>query len=242
MAVRHLQCLGVSDVDLLLPRPPFALGILDRNASACEAVAKRPHVDLFLGGLQNVVILDVVARCLEIAVALLVRHFVRVVEQEEFQFRGHVGLHLHRFEALQLLLQHCAGAMRHIFMGMVVKHVAKDERRAGKPWCAAQRLEVRLQHEIAIALVPARRLVTRHRFHLDIDAEQIVAAVCFLIAAVDEKLGMEALADETALQVHHRRHHRIDGARRHFGLQLLEAQHTFAHDPFSLSLNYAVAA
>ena len=175
------------------------------------------------------IVLDVVAGGLEIAVALLVRRLVGVVEQEELELRGHVGLHLHLLEALQLLLQDGARAVRHVLVAVVVEHVAQHQRRAREPRRAAQRLHVGLQHEVAIALLPARRLVARHRFHLDVDAEEIVAAMRLLMAAVDEILGVEALADEAALQVDHGGHHRVDGAGLHLGLQLFECQHAFAH-------------
>ena len=44
----------------------------------------------------------------------------------------------------------------------------------------------------------------------------------FLIAAVGEELGMEALADEPALQVDHGGHHRVDGAGLHLGFQFIQ--------------------
>ena len=43
MAVGHLQRLGIADIDLFLAEPRLALGVLDRDAGAVEAVADRPH-------------------------------------------------------------------------------------------------------------------------------------------------------------------------------------------------------
>jgi hypothetical protein len=49
----------VADVDLLLPRIGLALGVLDRDAGAVEAVADRAHHLLLLGRLEDVVVLVV---------------------------------------------------------------------------------------------------------------------------------------------------------------------------------------
>ena len=65
MAVGHLERVGIADVDLLLARPPFALGVLDRDAGALQALADGAHHALLLGGLQDVVVLDVAAGGLE---------------------------------------------------------------------------------------------------------------------------------------------------------------------------------
>ena len=61
MAIRHLQCFGVTDIDLFLARSPFALGVLDRNAGVLQAVADGPHDRLYLGGLEDMVVLDIAA-------------------------------------------------------------------------------------------------------------------------------------------------------------------------------------
>ena len=62
VAVGHGQRVGVADVDLLLARPPLALRVLDRDAGALQAGADRPHHPLFLGGLEDVVVLDIARR------------------------------------------------------------------------------------------------------------------------------------------------------------------------------------
>ena len=85
MAVGHLERAGVADIDLFLARAPFALRILDRDAGAVEPVADRPHHALFLGGLEDVVVLDVVAGGGRVDVALLADGLVVLVEQIEFQ-------------------------------------------------------------------------------------------------------------------------------------------------------------
>ena len=103
--------------------------------------------------------------------------------------------------------------MRHVVM-VVVEHVAEHQRGAFEPGHAPQRREVGLHDEVAIALVPARRRVARHRLHVDVVGEQVVAAVRLLMRAVEEELGLEALADQPALHVGNAATHGVDGAGR----------------------------
>ena len=113
--------------------------------------------------------------------------------------------------------------MRHVVV-VVVEHVGQHQRGAFEPRQLAQRGEVGLQDEIAVALVPARRRVARHRLHVDVVGEQVVAGVRLGVRAVDEILGLEALADEAALHVDHGHQHGIDGAGRDLRLQLVEPE------------------
>jgi hypothetical protein len=105
MPVGHFQRFGIFDIDLFLPRPPFAFGVFDRNARTMQAIADGAHDALLLGRLQDVIVLDVVARRLEIAIALGMRRLIAVVEEEKFEFGGHEGLHFVIGEPLQLLFQ-----------------------------------------------------------------------------------------------------------------------------------------
>ena len=59
MPVGHVERVGIADVDLLLARAPLALGVLDRDAGALQAVADGAHHALLLGGLEDVIVLDV---------------------------------------------------------------------------------------------------------------------------------------------------------------------------------------
>ncbi|MNR03094.1 hypothetical protein D3C85_1189750 [compost metagenome] len=93
---------------------------------------------------------------------------------------------------------------------VMIEHVAEHQRRAFQPGHAPQRGHVGLEHKIAIAFAPAGRGVTWHRFHIDVVGQQVVAAVGFFMAAVDEKLDLEALADQSSLHVDHADQHGID--------------------------------
>ena len=79
-------------------------------------------------------------------------------------------------------------------------------------------------HEIAIALLPIGGGVAGHRLHVDVVGEQIVAAVRLLIRAVEEILGLEALADQRALHVGKADHDGVDLAVGDGLLQLVEGE------------------
>ena len=95
---------------------------------------------------------------------------------------------------------------------MMVEHVGEHQRGAVEPRQAAQGRHVGLHDEVAVALLPARRRVARHRLHVDVVGKQVVAAVRLFVRAVDEKFRLEALADEAALHVDHGDDHGVDRA------------------------------
>ncbi len=86
-------------------------------------------------------------------------------------------------------------------MRMMVLDVAQHQRGRWQPGDAAQRTHHRLQDEVAVALSPARGLVAGHRLHIDVEREQIIAGMRFLVGTVDEEAGGEAFAREAPLQV-----------------------------------------
>ncbi len=103
--VGHLQGVGIADVDLLLARPPFALGVLHRNRRGIEAGADCPHHRLFLAGLQDVVVLNIGAGGRKVPQALVMGAPVGLVEQVEFQLRGHQRPHVQRRKPCHLALE-----------------------------------------------------------------------------------------------------------------------------------------
>ncbi|MCY1302811.1 hypothetical protein D9M70_524920 [compost metagenome] len=222
MPVGHCQRVGITHVDLFLPGRRLALGIFDRDAGALQAVADRPHHIFFLGGLEDVVVLVVAADELQVAIAGLAGIVVGLVEQEEFELARHVGLEPHLLEPRHLLLQDRARRVRHFLVGVMVEHVAKHERRAFEPGNAAKCRKVRLHRIVAVALLPARRLVAGNGLHLHVGRKQIVAAMRFLPGAVDEELRVEALAHQPALHVDLAGENRIDAPGGDVFLQLIK--------------------
>ncbi len=70
------------------------------------------------------VVLVIARDQLQVAIARKPRLVVSLVEEEEFEFRCHEGLHAHGFEPGDLLLQDRTRRMRHFRMGGMVEHVA----------------------------------------------------------------------------------------------------------------------
>ena len=231
VAIGHLQGIRIADVDFLLARPPLAFGVLDRDAGGLQPLADGAHDAFLLGGLQDVIILDIGAGGLQAMEALGSRALVALVEQVELELGRAQGAHLHGRQPRDLFFQHRARAVRHIMMVMV-EDVGDDERRILEPRNSPQRRQVRLHDEIAVALVPARRLVAGHRLHIDVVGQQIVAAVRLLVGAFHEVFGLEPLADQPALHVDHGDEHGIDGARADCCLQLREGE-VACHMPIS---------
>ncbi len=230
MGVGRGQRPGIADVDLLLAGARLALGTLHRHARAVQPGADRPHHLLLLGGLEDVVVLVVGADRRHAAVAGGMQLGIAVGEEEEFELGGHHRLVAHLAQPGDLPLQHRARRMRHVGMGVMVEHVAEHQRRAVEPRRPPQRREVGLHHVVAVARGPARRLVARHRLHLDVGGEQIVAAVGLLVGAFQEELRLEPLAHQPALHVDLGHHHRVDAAVRDRLLQVAHRQKA-RHDP-----------
>ncbi len=219
MPVGHLQRLGIDEVQLLLAGAPLAFALLHRDAGGFHAVADRAHQRLALGGLQDVVVLDVPAGRLEIAVVLLARRRVAVIEGVELELRGHLGGVAERLHALELPLEDRARAVWQR-LAIMVGDVAEDQGGAGQPGDPAQGAEVRPDDEVAVALVPGRGLEARDRLHLHVDREQIVAGVPFLVHRIQEVASGATLADQPPLHVGERGHDGVDLAAGHQFLEL----------------------
>ena len=133
VVVGHGHGIGVSDVDFFLARSPFALGVFHGNAGRLQVLANRPQHRLFAGGLQDVVVLDVVTGGFRLVVVALVNGFVAFVEQVELQLRSeHAGVAA-LAQALDLLFQDRPGAVRQVPSMVMVEHIAEHQRRAFKP-------------------------------------------------------------------------------------------------------------
>jgi hypothetical protein len=185
-----------------------ALGDLHRDAGGVHVVADRADHALFLGGLQDVVVLDVPAGVLQVPVVLFPGLVVGLVEQVELELRAGLGGPAPLRQAGQLLLQDAARGMGQQ-PAVVVADVAQHQGRALQPGGAAQARRVGLDGEVAVALVPGRRLVTRHRLHLHVHGQEVVAGVGLLDHAVQEEMAGHPLAQEAALHVGKAHHHGV---------------------------------
>ena len=105
-------------------------------------------------------------------------------------------------------------------------HVAEDERRRLEPRDPPQRRQIGVEREVAVAALPARDRVPRHRVHLHLEREQVVAALDGMAGAdlVDEELAVQPLAQQAALHVGERDHDRVDSTGLDVRPQLVEAR------------------
>jgi hypothetical protein len=226
VVVRHRQRVGVPEVDLVLARPRLALGGLDANPRTVHAVPDLADERLVVRGREHVVVEDVGHRRRQVAVVPAVRLLVGLLEQEELQLGAE-----HRREsefrgALDLGAQHLPGRRRHR-RAVLPGHVAEHECRRLEPRDPAQRREVGQQREVAVPPLPARDRVARHRIHLHLEREQVVAALDRVPGAdlVHEELAVEPLPHQPALHVGEGDDHGVDSSRLHVGPQRVEAEH-----------------
>src|SRR5690554_467606 len=123
--VRHVQRTCIADVQLFLTSLCFALGTLHRNACGIKMVAQGTHDMLFLGGLEDMVILVVTTDWRQVAKTLLADLIEAFLEQEELQLGCHQRLKSHLLQACELTLEHGTWRVRYRLMGVVVQYVAQ---------------------------------------------------------------------------------------------------------------------
>ena len=97
MAIRHVQSLCITHVNLFLTGTGFPLAVFNRHASPLQTRSYGPHHFFLLCGLENVIVLVVVAGSRQTSVAALVRGLKTVIKQIKLKLGGH-----HRLKALVL--------------------------------------------------------------------------------------------------------------------------------------------
>src|SRR6185369_5477394 len=162
---------------------------------ALEAVPNRAQDLLLLGGLEDVIVLDVIAGGLELLPVLGLCRFISLVEKIKLELGSEIRRHVHIGEPRYLPAQYRPWTMRQGLVVMMIEDVAKHERSPRQPGGPPKRPEIGLHDEIAIALFPVGCGVTRHRLHIDIVGEQIIAAMGFFVSAAEEKIGVETFAN-----------------------------------------------
>ena len=157
---------------------------------------------LVVGRGEDVVVEDVRHRRRQAGVLLLVRLLEGLAEEIELELAAHHRREAERGRALELRLQHLARRRLHR-RPVVPLHVAEHERRRLEPRDAAERRQVGPDVEVAVALLPARERVARHRVHLHLEREQVVAPLHPVprVHLLEEELGVEALPHQPALHV-----------------------------------------
>ncbi len=92
----------------------------------------------------------------------------------------------------------------------MIDGIAEDERRAGQPGDPSQRGEVGANAEVAVAAIPGGNLEARHRLHLHIHRQQIIADVHLVDDVVEKEMPGHPLANQAALHISHAHEHGVD--------------------------------
>ncbi len=224
VVVAGVQRRGVAESDLLLAQVAFTLDALAVHAGAVHAEADVPQERLHPGPGQQCVVDVVVARRGQPAVALLPGFPVAVVEDDELQLGGDVGLEAVVGQASELGLEDLPG--RGDDRGLVEPvQVGRDQGGSRQPGGAAQRGQVGDHGHVAVAARPAGHGVPVDRIHVHVDREQVIAALRTVRGGIlQEEPGGEALADQAALHVGEGHDDGVDVADGGRGRQFLNGQ------------------
>ena len=201
---------AVREVDLVLAEVALALGVLHVHAGAGHAVADPAEQRLDPRGAEHGVVDVVEVGRREVAVALAGGLVVGVAEDHELQLGGADGGEPALGEPVELRAQDLA---RRGDDGRAVGpvQVGHAQRGALVPGDPAQRLEVGLHLEVAVAPLPGRHRVAVDRVHLDVHGEQVVARLgAVRDDVVDEVPGHQPLALQPALHVGQAQQHGVD--------------------------------
>ena len=177
---------------------------------------------LHAGGAEHRVVDVVEVGRLEVAVALFPGLLVAVIEDHELELGAGRGDPAALGEPRELAPQDLAWRGHHI--GAVLPaEIGHQQDGAVVPRDPAQGVHVWRHHEVAVAALPARHRVAVHGVHVDVDREQVVAALgAVLRHLVQEVLHGEPLALEAALHVGDDKENCVDRAAVGGLAQLLE--------------------
>ena len=125
-------------------------------------------------------------------------------------------------EPRELAAQDLARGGDHVRV-VVPGEVGHAHRRGLVPGDHPQRVEVGLEREVAVAGVPRRHRVALDRVHVDVDGEQVVAALGAVLGdLLEEVVRHQPLALQPALHVAEAEQHRVHGAVGHGLAQFVE--------------------
>src|SRR6266508_2915039 len=197
-AVRHLEGLGVHEVDLFLSPAPLALGRLDGDVRRLHPVADGADERLLLGGLEDVVVLQVARDRGQVRVAFRPGRLEALPEAVQLELRGGLDDVALTGGALDLPAQDPPRRLLDRLPVLRV-HVAEHECGLREPRDQAERGHVGDHLHVPVAALPGRQLEPGQRFHLHVDGEEIDAGVDPVLRGVLEEVpGDDALAHQPA--------------------------------------------
>ena len=222
--VGRLEDVVVADVDLVLAVGRLALAELDRHVRRGHLVAQEPVQRLGLGRLEEVVVLVVVTERAGHRPAAVGQVLPGVLEHVELELRAGLERVAGRRRPFDLALEDRPRGDRDLEPGLLVDRVGEDHRRAGQPGQDPELVPDRLGDPVAVARLPVHQLEALGRRHLHVRAQEVRAEVgAVRDDPVEERLALDALADQPALHVRDGDDDRVDLAVADHLLQLEEA-------------------
>ena len=195
----------------MLAEVALALRVLDRHPGRHHRVADPPDQRLDPGGAEHRVVDVVEIRRVEVRVSLLPRLLVGVAKDDELELGARHRPPAALAEPVELATKDLARGGDDV--GAVLPaQVRHQQHGALVPGDRAQGVEVGLHHEVAVAAFPRGHLVARDGVHVDVDGEQVVAALgAVLHHVVEEVRGGQPLALQPSLHVGDRQQHGVHG-------------------------------
>ena len=210
--VRQFERRAVGEVNLVLSPAPLTLAGLDRHARVTHQIANGAKERLVPRRLHGVVIDAVIARGRKVAITGSKRVGIGVVVEKKLELTGNGAGELLTGERVNLGAQERARGFGHR-LATIMTEVADDQGSAGLPGDGTDGGEVRTHLEVTEAGVPIGDAVAVHGLHLDVDGEEVVAAMGSLLGhLIEEERCDEAFTDEPADHVRDGDNNRIDRA------------------------------
>ena len=189
----------------------LALAELDRHVRRGHLVAQQSMERFRLGGLEEVVVLVVVAERARDRPAAIGQVFPRILEHVELELGAGLERIARLGRALDLALQDRPGRDRDLEPGLLVDGVGQDHGRAGQPGEDPELVPDRFCDPVAVAGLPVHQLVPLGCIHLHVRAEQVRAEMrAVRDDPVEERLALHPLAHQAALHVRDGDHDRVD--------------------------------
>ena len=160
----------------MLAEVALALGVLDLHAGRLHVVADRAQQRLDARRAQQRVVDVVEVGRLEVAVGLVPRLLVRVAKHDELELGAGDRVPAALGEPRELAAQDLPRRGDDV-RAVLPRDVGHEHHGAGHPGQRAQRVQVGLEHEVAVAARPRRHVVALDGVHVDVDGEQVVAAL-----------------------------------------------------------------
>ena len=225
VVVARAHRLVEQEADLVLAEVALALGALDDRAGGVHLVADLAQQRLDAVAPEDGVVDVVAVRRREARVARVPGLLVGLLEDDELELGAAVRNHPEAGRPVHLRLEHRPRRLLDRAAPVEPGEVALHGGRVPAARGAAQRVEVEVEEHVAVAALPRGDRVAVDGVHVDVDGEQVVAALrAVLEDVVEEVVAVQPLALQATLHVGERDDDGVDVARLDLRAQLVDGQ------------------